>query len=124
MFLIIANNIFLYLYLISFYTECTGETQSISSTEGVSCEIDSECQTLSVCVESEMLMRNFLLSFNFDACEVLLTISIENFARKYSLTNLRFDGEHLFDLFGLVKIRYVKRCMYVLYPYLIIFFIY
>ena len=54
-----------------------------------------------------MLMRNFLISFNFDACEMLLTVSIENFARKYSLTNFMFDGEHQFDLFGIVKIRYV-----------------
>ncbi|XP_060567959.1 uncharacterized protein LOC132726631 [Ruditapes philippinarum] len=91
--------------------DCTDEAPNPILPEGVSCEVDSECRSLAVCVESEMFTRNFQINFNFDACEMQLTISIEKFSRKYSLTNFMFEEEHQFDMFGVLKISFILTRM-------------
>ncbi|XP_053401104.1 uncharacterized protein LOC128557592 [Mercenaria mercenaria] len=87
--------------------DCTGETQNQILPEGASCKLDTECRSISCCVESLLLMRNFSISFLFDSCDMILTINIEKFDRRHSIFEFALGQEQQLDLFGTVKISYI-----------------
>ncbi|XP_053398282.1 uncharacterized protein LOC128556671 [Mercenaria mercenaria] len=87
--------------------------------EHVYCRLETFCNAVDCCINSELLQRTFALTLKVDPCDMILTIAIEKLQFEISLFEYSWGSENMFDLFGVIRMRYSVDDLHIARMYLL-----
>ncbi|KAL3873935.1 hypothetical protein ACJMK2_037012, partial [Sinanodonta woodiana] len=74
--------------------------------ESVSCYVPNYCTEVRCCLYVGFLGKSFEISFKFDERNYLIHTQIENFKKTILFSNFQWGLPHIFDIFGVLRIKF------------------
>lgn len=80
------------------FTECSNLTKAgLDITGDIACHIPSTCNSMTCCVQSDLLRRSLFTSIDLNTCLYTMTVTIEDFQHEIQLLNYKW-GRFLFKI--------------------------
>ena len=92
------------------FSDCPSVSSTTALDPTLSCYMDSRCQKLECCVDTQFLQHTLSSFIDLDICNQRLTVGIQGRSYVWSTEAFTYGENVEFDLHGIMTIRYANCC--------------